>query len=749
MKFWTRYKPKGDNKELYRAFEKLRQVIRIKSSFNQTQDIIDILEFIRDSFLKLHKLKKTNKKRYEKLIQSSESNYQASSGLQFTLGIFLGIWEDLFNENKTELTHLPLKELIHICKILSQEKENEKELTYLIGLFHKTLKAGLKSSDPDKKAHLISSIYIWYLECKSQVKFQPEYIALFERNLFISLKYVINQDQFDLYKEFARHSIENIQNLPTPSGLSLFLISTLPSEEIKKELIQLENQLVKESKYICSQDRLIQWYKKYKKFKTLIDKSKYTKISDEEGLAVLEAFSWQGITGYKRNSFQISVALILSYALFKKRYSWVYYFLNYMHPPDADATWGNVERNPFPTNFHSLFILIANLEFGRYRIEFDWDDHHGLEQYLHECVFLFFVNCVRLQKDSSSAIGSHLFFNFSPSEKSILKYFLEKHQRYLVVILENAELINCTLKQKDWISQQAIPLLTRFFHLIDESQNIYLRESPISPEKIDFFKEVLFSSFNYNSHIRNILKTFCKNKIEKESPKNLHSIGIQEIVRKAAFIEEWPVDFSNYGSPLGEMLAVNDSCYLLNEIKAYCKPYQGKDLDDFFSTNPKGLQNWIIILVTSEVFEEVLGKETFSNFHPRPDLLGDLQKFPNTGFVGKIRNKIPVFKYYLPGIDPYIAIINKKGLGSFIQFNPDKFGEIVTIDNNVFSFSLTFFSENLNLAEKTLKQQATWLNELKHPSVEINEYGYLKLIVKSALKVNKSFEGWIINIQSD
>ena len=108
---------------------------------------------------------------------------------------------------------------------------------------------------------------------------------------------------------------------------------------------------------------------------------KYKEYIDE-GLSadeIVEKLSIDAERTYKSNNLRVYTYLFGAYLVFKEKFNWINYLWEYQQPKDADATWG---LNPIlPGDIYSVFNYLLNEHAYRGRVEFAWEEHHGISPY--------------------------------------------------------------------------------------------------------------------------------------------------------------------------------------------------------------------------------------------------------------------------------------------------------------------------------------------------------------------------------
>lgn len=773
MKFWTRYKALDDRTELFRSIEKIRMVVQAKMDLDQGQSIEEILEYLKEILFQFLKKRKTAPKKFELLVYGESDNTSLKrsrfsipsfdgfdESLNYFLGVFFHVWQDAFERENWVFGSSSIRKLMDILQELSKQEENGRIIEYILDLFKFIISEGANTTNEKLKSHLNLASFYWYFRVKYRPVFKFDYLDHFEKSLFNLFQLIINKEDQFLFQSFVKELIQGSHQLGGRShSLDTILqegrFSNAPDTQEEFKTLYHTFLFLRYRQLVIFKETDFHTWKK--DFEGLSNKLLRNVESLSRGIENVEnelgGFCNQALYHFKTNQLRLTLIGICAYAFFKKKFDWVYYLLSFNQPPDADSYSAN--EDVFPNHFKGIIELIANQDIESQRITFLWDDNHGSEKYFKEFfIVLIAHNLIKTRlggQEDIHSVNPSLLENLSFHRKTSASYFLKRIKEFIPRFKNNKELLEVFKLQEDWIDGKLTEIINLLFLSAEESIKSHLRDSLVIKEKVAGFKENLLFTFHKEATIRNFLKfNTGKPKIRLSSPSKISSTCINQIIEKFPFIQEWNVESIGYDASFAKIFGINESKRLINSIKKYCKPISGVKLLDFILQMGESVNEMVLLGVNFDPHQDLLNgyynNEDFK-WENREEMEEHLEV---SGFIGTYKDILPVFCFHnmLPYTEAYL--LKKKNIGRLVQYLPYKDSNAQSFfeynNENLIFYSIQFFSEDLELYEKTLRSKGDLLGQFDNPALELKEKAWLRVVVKSEFEPDENFEGYLFSI---
>jgi len=278
-----------------------------------------------------------------------------------------------------------------------------------------------------------------------------------------------------------------------------------------------------------------------------------------------------------------------------------------------------------------------------------------------------------------------------------------------------------------------------------EEQELELkRKKDISVSKVKEFKDNIKEGFYTSVLIRNIFQ-YYELYIDQSSDlikKETNRFGINIVDDKGAFIENWSVNYLNWGKNYGREIALGENDKLLSMIAKNCEEVESfnKALDNFDKLNK------IIILTSSRNVYSFLSD--IKDFTPKwKNKKNNIEINNFNGFYKYNNYNIPIFSPNCRTLTDYVFILNTNKLGNVIQYSPLNSGENKNLKDDIFYMDIKSFSNsnNKNILEEMINNPPEWLKEKGGKEAQMN-YLYERVLVKvfERFEFNKSdnFKGY-------
>ena len=203
--------------------------------------------------------------------------------------------------------------------------------------------------------------------------------------------------------------------------------------------------------------------------------------------------------------------------------------------------------------------------------------------------------------------------------------YLAEGTRDLIKVLDDIE-----SNPKNWrfvLNDKAVNKVQMFKILLEKARQEQededlkrKRETNVSKEEINKFKENIVKDFYNNSTLRNILKYYnlYKDESDKEYRGNLNKLGISTLFDKAAFFDDkvkWHVLFfgTDNGFDFGRRMANGENNEILERIEKKCTQIDEKEFET--KLREIGTPDNSIIIATNSAIWKFLEKNT--TLHPQ------------------------------------------------------------------------------------------------------------------------------------
>lgn len=800
MKIFSRNKTISEEQQRLSFFiEKIISIAVVKTERGDNQSVIEILKDLELIFRKFWNLKKEHPAKFDALLWSKDffENYvkptketrildkddtkrtqQAAlllsiipekelKGLTQFLDSFKQIWESAFRNENEEISRYVVYHLIWLLEELVKEPSNDIFIEEFLKLFNTITVKGIKS-DKDTDASVFNASIQWYISSvfsglRKENGFDLSYLELFNRYLFTSVKYIISQNQTRLFRAMVSSFVEGI-SIPTYYEGRIWDYQHLLDTDYKKykELNTINvldgdiNELARSQQDLYSKEILDQWIIKFNKIKKILEDN----YDEKKKLAAkkIEADIREYVTSqYKFNNLLELIFAVGAYCLFKKKTDYIQFLWEYKQPPDADASW--VGHNIIPENLNDLIKFYFRKPFFNRKFIF-WEDHHGSEIYYTKYFVLLLARIMQTIKPNEQGKYEQI-DNFILPELHIYNLRdLQISMDGLIKLAEGISKESDNLKElgfsidkiEETFTEKLIPFLKSLISKAGEQIKKLQKNRKISCKKVEDFKDQFLNGFSQSVILRDIFvrNGLYENKCDEEYNGKMGRVGIATVYDKAAFFDEWYVNYGSLGAHWGRDLALAENLSLLEDVLDFCSEIKDDFSEISFEHNLEVFKNLSEVIIISTNISVNRFFEKNEKF--KPSWRNNSQTSQMKGLVGfyKFKNKdIPVFNIYNRKMDRKIMIFNALKLGQLIQYSPLDEGEGKESQKEIFYMSIQEFSHSELLINKFLEEPPEWLKKFGDKE-EQKEYLKEKVLIKIFERYNyikgKEFEGYLLAI---
>ena len=594
--------------------------------------------------------------------------------------------------------------------------------------------------------------------------FQLSYLGLFDKYFFSVIRYIVSEKQTDIFRSLVSSLIDGIDTSDYHKGQVWnygYMVSNKDLQkhnqlDTKYEINKKVKDLAGSENDLYTQEKLEAWLKKFDELKAIIEpeldgeqKESAQKIEETIRDFVELQFKYQ-------NLLEIVFA-IGAYCLFKQRYDYIKYLWEYKQPPDSDATWGGNDIIPGTLNEVINFYFRKGLFEGKFDF---WEDHHGSEKYYKQYFLLLLARI--LQSPPIDAGGGYSQIeNYKLPDLHIYRLRDLEHSIDDFIALTPdlkqdgnmlAEIGLDTEKLDENFDTHLIPFLNNLKEETEKQISAKHKEGNISQKKIGEFKKKVSKTFYENAHLRDIFSKYFKryeDKTKKKFTGKKEQFGINRINDKAAFFDEWHVDYVDWGENYGRGLGSGEDAHLLNDIAENCREIKK---DEFEATLAKIESTDNIVIFTINLTSWQFFKNS-NNFKPK--FYSDTQQLDVKGFGGWYEfngQSIPVFEIFHREADKQILIFNKSKVGQFTQLSPLNEGENEESVEDIFYMDIQAFSENEELMEECIEKQPEWLQKVGDEQKQrehLQERIRIQILERFGYKQPEDFEGYKLFLKED
>jgi hypothetical protein len=758
-------------KRLRQDLEGVGDILVFQTQRRKNKDVIDGLKRLQEIVKMLFAIQEKDPEQFERLILAQEfydlqdeDKENAQLGLAFNPDKYLisfttaidqiiRIHEAAIESKNPEASRFAAYNIVWLLGDFSASKDKGLFIERLLYQLAHIARYAAKHDDISQ----YSAAVHWYTDIvfdryHKDREFLLDYLELFNKHFFASIRQVIRDDYPQLFREFVKHTVDGFF---TPSITDAdawsyaHLLSDLNFElyrqvDTDRGVEKLAKELTDSIRGIDLQDGLKAWLEKFDELKAAIepnlDATKLALAKTRE-----EKIKEAATTYYKYNNllemvFSIGAyCLFLSYGLSESRESYIKYLWEYKQPGDSDTSW--MGHNIVPVTFNDAIDSYFRKSTFQRKYDFQ-EDHHGAEIY-HKQYFLLLL-AKTLQGVKPTEVGEYpQFESYSLPPLSVHRLSdIEYSVDGLISIAKDLKKRKESLKslgfEKDSIKgifdEKLIPLLEILKRKATERIALIHQEQAASPQKISEFMDQVLSAYNKAHKVRDVLKAYDLYEDRSAGPYAgpLQPFGINIVDDKAIFFEEWNVHFGNWGENYGEDLARGENNEIMKAVLSSAVEITEENMGEVFAA--AGPPEDLFILSTNgATFMFFNRKEGFKSRWRR-----DTEQLEINGFEGWYEfngGKAPVFDIYDASNDRQVLLLNKKKLGKLVQYSPLDSADQAASQKDIFFMKVKPLSEHPELVRGYLEKAPKWLTEVGDAE---NQKKYL--LKRVVIHVNERFE---------
>jgi hypothetical protein len=685
--------------------------------------VFDGLEKINDIILKTFEIRKSNPKKFTKLIYENEiaeilarnednakllieiNPNKYLIGFSTSINQIFRVYESANNLKSKETKEISLGFIIRILSFLSNSsKENEIFIKHILNKFLEIIIDSIKYNN---EQDIPPALFEWYIAiifnstAKKDDSFNIEYLKLFNYYFGWMIRYVISEHKLSLFKLFI-NSLNGFNLLPYRYASDLIWnIQTMAYREANdkknNEFSKTIDSIFNEGKYIDSVEDFKNWTAKLKDFESNI-KPIFNEEQEKKAQDIYGELSIRVLLQLKYNNVINTAFEIGTYCLFKEKYSYIRYLWEYKQPSDADSKW--VGPDIIPENLENVIRLYFKKD-SWLRKFIIFEDHHGSEIYFKKYLILLLIKTLQ----ASKTLNLNAIVTYINQTKNIDFNFLSRMDIYLLndIIHSINELKEAANGLKDYNMLYEIGLINsrddkKEFDIIfndisdfldklkNESEKLVTilnQSQPLSGSKISSFKEGfingLYESANMRKSFTYLFGSFKdETSNDNEGIRNKLRFGTAVTENRAAFFDEWYVSYSNIAEAIGRNFGIDENTELFKQITQCCSKISIDEIDGRIEKF-NNINDVVMLTTFSAIFElfEITKDKRYKQNpnrinNPFSDKSDD--KTINSLCIGYFNfngTEIPIYETGdTRTVQNQLLILDKTNTGSLTQYTP-------------------------------------------------------------------------------
>lgn len=520
-KFWeifSDYNVNTDEKVLEKIDGKVQSLLQQQRPSFEYLDYMDMYYQILYTKLKVESyvdISNIHKKQSE-LVWEVFRNYQLSNvpnpELQENLKLLFHkyylsaylCWSKSFREN-ADAAFSTLYEYYRLLNDLLPEVIHNKLETYQPLFFlYQRIAGDLTVHDTLSIPNCRTAPWDWYMNILSSETIPTESLFVIDQQLLAVMRIVIQNGNHPVFNSFISNTIDGIwfikTNAPNISNDKYIDLEINIEPKLSRIFFELDLNNIKKT----------------------IDE----RINDDDSLKN-ELYKYCN-NYYKYNHIRLVTIILGAYCLFKKRYDYIEYLLNYNQPQKGNTQFLNPDI--IPNDINILLQLYAESHMFHSMYHFVWEDHNDGQYWFKQ--FLSLLICTLKNKKRSILQYDNAF----QDNKQRLEYYIsciEEMQKYLNDFITNEEDVGKVFKNNN--IEAAIDVLNGFQDDIQGQIKEIVVRQPLSKDKIEKFKSNIRLVISKNTIWANILTgTLDGNEIlEYTNP-----VGYKTLIEKSFLAED-------------------------------------------------------------------------------------------------------------------------------------------------------------------------------------------------------------------
>jgi len=288
---------------------------------------------------------------------------------------------------------------------------------------------------------------------------------------------------------------------------------------------------------------------------------------------------------------------------------------------------------------------------------------------------------------------------------------------------------------------KAIEILEKAKEQQEKDEELYIKNYNVPNTKLNSIGQAFISEYKKNNQFRSFLTKngfySDQSNIKDEKEKATKRMGINQIINKESFVDEWHVHYPNLGSEYAHSFINGEIKDILGKIKKKSKQKRLTYIDD--SIDQSKTDDYFFVCSPSSLY-------SFSRITEKVKYRRNNLETVETRATYSIGDKeIPIYEF---GFDyETVLLLNKAKFGKLYQLNPfnEEFSDKYKL--SYFYFFIDFYSQNEDLMKEMLNNPPEWLKEKNNQEEYLKLHGVIKIYEKYKFKFDNNFEGYKFRVR--
>ena len=578
-------------------------------------------------------------------------------------------------------------------------------------------------------------LFKWY---DKKYIFDIDYLTQFDNQQFHYIKHIIDENKYKVFQgviSWFHHGIGFTHNRPNLYGYD---------SKNRRDNFRLISKLNDMSRSIKSVEELDNFLKE---FKALEDAVKQSCETDQERKEVEDKTNEIISYCYQQflfNNLKNMVFGISTYCLYKQKYAYVKTIWEFKDPQDSTTIW--VGHDIYPKSLGELidFLIINTRKFDR---KFSFRDEHHESDYYEKQLELYLLGYT-LDQSEFNPNGKYL-SNKNQDQLTSIKHYVEKLEVVVenIYISNNLEIFeklgfkNITVEKISEIKEHIKTLFNNLkSECISRVEN-FERINELSHTKIEEFKGELVKGINDSSQIKTLIDYY--NLYTQADEVNTDSLlGIKQLYPRPMFFDDWISNYMGIEHGLSASLVNGENKFIVDKLMSNSQEISGDDVEQTLDKFDD-IENIFMLNINHSAYFD-----TNKYFVDKYKLSHNKQEeYPDfyDGYLEYKNIHIPIFEFYIQGIEECVLILNKTKFIKYIQYKPD--------DENIFENYLINIIDIKDLTEVEIKKEINFDGvPAEEEQEKINEYRkdvIIEFYESFKVDIDDNFEGFVFNIEEE
>ncbi|MFP5082160.1 hypothetical protein [Pedobacter sp. JCM 36344] len=665
--------------------------------------------------------------KFRKLYESLDNPDNSDDLILKYIQCIFTIWEAATQKNNFTVQKYAIYIYTNWVYILERLSSDAIDFQQILKFFLRelgSLNISLLELESKKQNPLLSTLNYGILLNKifsDDVKF--ENLDMYFQFLFNNLYQAARLERYNVVDQFIERCI-NSNFDPLNFGAYSHLYNLL-DKKLKENSIDNNQALLKKVPELgFYKIRYLKNFKEYEEwvtsFENYLENEIFTKIeTDDEIYNLINNQKKLALKSLKYNLLQIVVLKVLTFSLFKSTDTNIRHAFNFNQPEDSSAIQGNKEIMP------TTLSEILNYVDYSYNIEHDlfsyWEGHHGVEFYLHKLfIYIFYrYNPKKHYYDEdparlTKAFCSDVLLN-DPARVDGLIHKIQRLESTFKYLLTNG-----TEKISLFDSEERVVKTKKLFGDVIGSAKEVIQQAEINTnikeERKTWFLQNVIQEYDKYNFLLKLFKLYGTDK--KEAEKKDEYFGINELMDRSAFLENWHIPFVGLIESFGKTIAERENRLGITALYETIKDENSEsiDMEKAIAKIIRNINDNNIIVGKNIYFHSLfIGDDKFVEATSETVLI----KNCHVGFY----NEIPIFNFYDNIFrDKSFLVIDKRDICGVVEStvnNPD----LITLDS--FSTNFSDYLEDAGKFSELIDNPNSWL---------VDELGEEKEVIRNYLK---------------